>query len=250
MGNDTLVMTATFRPAAGTPSLVVTEERERALHYLCALVAWGRTARVRRIVFGENSNTTFEFGPVRRHLEAAGKEVEFLVFDGNKEVARFGKGYGEGEILEHVVRHSRLLTAAPAFYKVTGRLFVANFDAVSDATPSLEAFQRKVKQPKDGPPRPCKVVTTFFKCSLALFESRLVRAYQQVDDRRNVFIEHVYYTQLHDLALPDFGVRPALVGQQASTGRIYGTYDDDIVRTARSLIDRSASADVTVQKLS
>lgn len=237
MGNDTLVMTATFRPAVDTPGLVVCDEQERTLQYLCALVSWAQPAHVRRIVFGENSSTRFDFSRVVRYLEVAGKEVEILVFDGNKEVTRFGKGYGEGEILEHVYRHSRLLHAAPAFYKVTGRLFVSNFDALSETTTSLDAFQRKVKQPKGGPPRPCKVVTTFFKCSLALFERKLVRAYTQVDDRAGVFIEHVYYNQLRDIDLPNFVVKPALVGQQASTGRTYGSYDDETVRLARSFMN-------------
>lgn len=242
MGDDTLVMTATVRPAADTPGLVVAGERERLLQYLCALVSWARPARVRRIVFGENSNTAFDFSPVVRHLEAAGKDVEVVVFDGNRDVARFGKGYGEGEILAHLHRHSRLLRAAPSFYKVTGRLFVANFDAVSAATPALDAFQRKVKQPKEGPPRPRKVVTTFFKCSLALFERRLADAYTEVDDRAGVFIEHVYDQRLRDVDLPDFGARPALVGQQASTGRVYAEYDEDVVQTAKRLLEAGAAA--------
>lgn len=236
MANETLVMTATFRPAVDTPGLVVCDERERTLQYLCALVSWTRPAHVRRIVFGENSNTAFDFSPVVQYVEAAGKEIEVLVFDGNKEVTRYGKGYGEGEILEHVYRHSRLLRATPAFYKITGRLFVSNFDAVCAATPGLDAFQRKVKQLPGKPPRPCKVVTTFFKCSLALFESRLAHAYTQVDDREGVFLEHVYYDRLRDLDLAGFGVRPAFVGQQASTGRIYGAYDDDVIRTAHAFV--------------
>ncbi len=242
MGDDTLVMTATVRPAADTPGLLVIDERERLLHYLCALVSWARPARVRRIVFGENSTTTFDFSGVVRHLEAAGKEVEILVFDGNRGVTRFGKGYGEGEILAHLHRHSRLLRAAPAFYKITGRLFVSNFDAVSEATTTLDAFQRKMKPPKDGPPRPPKVMTMFFKCSLALFERRLADAYTEVDDRAGVFIEHVYYNRLRDVDLPGFGARPALVGQQASTGRLYAAYDEDVVQTARRLLDAGAAA--------
>lgn len=247
MSDETLVMTATFRPAADTLGLVVRDERERTLQYLCALVSWARPAHVRRIVVCENSNTVFDFSRVTQYLRAAGKEVEMHVLDGNKDVTRFGKGYGEGEILEHVYRHSRLLHASPAFYKITGRLFVSNFDAVSAATPSLDAFQRKVKQPKDGPARPRKVVTTFFKCSRALFESRLVRAYTQVDDSQGVYIEHVYYNQLQDLDLPDFDIKPVLVGQQASTGRIYRAYDDETVTIARSLMAEAAG--VRTQRL-
>lgn len=236
MSDETLVMTATFRPAPDVHALVVGDERERTLQYLCALISWARPSHVRRIVFGENSNTAFDFSRVAGYLEAAGKEVEILVFDGNRDVTRFGKGHGEGEILEYVFRHSWLLRAAPAFYKVSGRLFVSNFDAVSDATPTLDAFERKAKPPRDGRVRPGKVVTTFFKCSVMLFERRLVRAYTQVNDPQGVFIEHVYFNALRDVDAPGFAVRPSLVGQQASTGRIYAPYDEEIIRTARLLM--------------
>jgi hypothetical protein len=230
---ETLVMTATFKPA-DTPGLIVRDERERVLHYLCALVSWARTAHVARIVFGENGNTRFDFSKVVEHVEAAGKAIEVIVFDGNKDSERYGKGFGEGEILEYLYTHSRLLHQHAGFYKVTGRLFVANFDAVSEATTSADAFQRK--QPKDSRPRPSKVITTFFKCSLALFTDRLLDAYREVDDRAGIFIEHAYFNRLQHLELANFGVKPELVGQQASTGRVYAAYDQEIIELARSFM--------------
>ena len=227
---DTVVLTATFR-APLTPTLVVRDEHTRIQQYMCALVSWAGAQRVRRIIFGENSNTRFDFSRIVRRLEAAGKEVEFLVFDGNKESPQFGKGFGEGEILEHVFAHSRLLRMTDSFYKVTGRLFVQNFDQVSDATESRHAFRRKYGKPGN----PSKVDTTFFKCGLELFESRLLDAYRQVDDAKRMFIEHMYFNRLSETDAGDFSLRPALVGQQASTGKVYGDYDDDVVRTAASL---------------
>src|SRR5512132_2871081 len=90
---DTLVMTATFR-APLTPYLVLRDERARIQQYLCALVSWARPARVGRIVFAENSNPDFDFSRVRAYLETAGKAFELLVFDGNKQGPRLGKGHG------------------------------------------------------------------------------------------------------------------------------------------------------------
>jgi hypothetical protein len=198
---------------------------------MCALVSWARTRRVRRIILGENSNTRFDFSRVVEYLEAAGKEVELLIFDGNKESSRFGKGFGEGEILERVYRHSRLLRDTDTFYKVTGRLFVRNFDAVSDSTESRHAFRRKYGKPGN----PSKVDTTFFKCGLDLFESRLLHAYHQVDDAKRMFIEHMYFNQLSETDAGEFSLRPELVGQQASTGKVYGQYDEEVVRTAEAM---------------
>jgi len=227
---DTLVLTATFR-APSTPTLVVRDEDTRIQQYMCALVSWARTRRVRRIILGENSNTRFDFSRIVKYLEAAGKEVELLVFDGNKESPRFGKGFGEGEILERVYTRSRLLHQTDAFYKVTGRLFVRNFDAVSDATKSRHAFRRKFGKPG----HPSKVDTTFFKCGLDLFESRLLHAYHQVDDAKRMFIEHTYFNQLSESEAGGFSLTPDLVGQQASTGKVYGQYDDEVVRTAAAM---------------
>jgi hypothetical protein len=225
-------VTGTFR-APETPYLVVRDEQERVFQYLCSLVAWARPARVGRIIFAENSQTTFDFAPVLRYLRAAGKEVELLVFDGNAEAARLGKGYGEGRILEHVYRRSALLRAAPSFYKITGRLFVKNFDKVSEATTAADAFQRKQW---DDPARPPKVMTRFFKCSREVFEARLLDAYRQVSDEPGAHVEHVYFKRLSGLDVPDFGARPKIIGQQASTGEVYGPYDDEVTWTARALM--------------
>ena len=227
---DTLVMTATFR-APLTPTLVVRDEHTRIQQYMCALVSWAGTQRVRRIIFGENSNTRFDFSRILRYLEAAGKEVELLIFDGNRESPHYGKGFGEGEILERVYTHSRLLRSADSFYKVTGRLFVRNFDDVSDATKGHHAFRRKYGKPGN----PSKVDTTFFKCGLDLFESRLLDAYHQVDDAKRMFIEHMYFNRLSETDAGEFSLAPELVGQQASTGKLYGQYDDEVVRTATAM---------------
>lgn len=231
-GNETLVMTATFN-AQGTPFTLIRDEQERILHYLCALLSWARTTRVQRIVFGENSRTTFDFSRIVRHLNDAGKEVEVIVFDGNAEASRLGKGFGEGRILEHLFHHSELLHATEAFYKVTGRLFVANFDQISETTSVLDAFRRKRWKDRARPP---KVITTFFKCSRALFETRLLDAYRQADDSRRVQIEHLYFDRLADIDVPDFGIRPRLVGQQASTREVYAPYDEDVIALARTFM--------------
>jgi hypothetical protein len=230
---ETLVMTATFH-APLTPYLVLREERARIQQYMCALVAWSRAPRVRRIVFAENSDTRFDFSRIVRHLEGAGKEVELLVFDGNKESPRFGKGYGEGVILEHVYRHSRLLREAGSFYKCTGRLFVRNFDAVSEATTATHAFRRKHAK---KPGNPSKVDTTFFKCGLDLFAERLIHAYRDVDDEKRVFIEHRYFELLPEDVAGGFPVAPEVVGESASTGKVYAPYDNSVVTAAATLLE-------------
>jgi hypothetical protein len=129
-------------------------------------------------------------------------------------------------------RDSRLLHLGETFYKVTGRLCVGNFDLLSERTSSPHAFTRHIG--KRG--KPSKINTAFFKCSLAFFESTLMRAYTDVNEPNLVYIEHLYFNQLRDVPTADFDVPPVLVGQQASTGKMYAPYAEDVVQTARSLL--------------
>ena len=117
---------------------------------MCALVSWARTRRVQRIILAENSNTQFDFSRIVRHLEAAGKRLNCWSSMATGSHHASGKGFGEGEILEYVYTHSRLLRLTDTFYKVTGGLFVRNFDLASEATASRHAFRRKISIEREG----------------------------------------------------------------------------------------------------
>ena len=131
----------------------------------------------------------------------------------------------------YFVRSSRVLRPLRAFFAVL-RLFVRNFDLVSNATESRHAFRRKYAKPAKNP---SKVDTTFFKCGLDLFESRLMHAYRHVDDTKRIFIEHMYFDLLRETDVGGFSLSPELVGQQASTGKVYAPYDEEVIRTAAAL---------------
>jgi hypothetical protein len=62
-----------------------------------------------------------------------------------------------------------------------------------------------------------------------------LHAYHQVDDAKRMFIEHMYFNQLSETDAGGFSLSPELVGQQASTGKVYGQYDDEVVSTAASM---------------
>ena len=223
-------MPAAFKAIA--PYTLIRQEEERVFQYMCGLVAWAQPQRVSRIVFTENSGTRFDFTRITEYLRAAGKELEVLVFEGTKDAATRGQGFGEGEILEYAFTNSRLMRETDSFYKVTGRIFVKNFDEIDVDTEHANAFHRKARKP----PKPSKANTVFFKCSRMVFESSLLHAYRDIDEPNGVYFEHVYYNQLRNLEAPDFTIGPLLVGQQASTGKIYEPYGPDVIEVARSLM--------------
>jgi hypothetical protein len=52
---------------------------------------------------------------------------------------------------------------------------------------------------------------------------------------KRLFIEHVYFDRLSETDAGGFPRSPELVGQQASTGKVYAPYDEDIIRTAAAM---------------
>ncbi|MBV8887332.1 MAG: hypothetical protein JO235_25510 [Chroococcidiopsidaceae cyanobacterium CP_BM_RX_35] len=146
----------------------------------------------------------------------------------------YGKGWGEGEIIEYAINHSKILNKSTRFYKVTGRLFVENFTQIhATYTKYPNLFRLKEYQEEDNllslssillltkwninrylfsQPHSNFVLrklnklkvayfeklvyTEFFKADVNFFKKNLLKSYKRVNERQNYFLEHVYYDDL------------------------------------------------------
>lgn len=141
-----LVLTGTIDPQGmiGT-KLVDPLERER--DYLSSFHKWVKYSDFMRIIFCENSG--FDLSKFAE-IPTNGKQVNLLSFSGNAFDRKFGKGYGEMEILNYVFDQPGLILSEDRIVKCTGRLFVKNhqifyrhalnatFDVSSDLYRSLD----------------------------------------------------------------------------------------------------------------
>lgn len=62
--NEALLMTATIN-VKNTPDVTIKNQEERLLEYLCSLIAWIKLTHINKIVFCENSNTSYDFSTLR-----------------------------------------------------------------------------------------------------------------------------------------------------------------------------------------
>ncbi|MEA5537193.1 hypothetical protein [Crocosphaera sp. XPORK-15E] len=126
-------MTATIN-VGDTCYVKLRDNKERLFRYLCGLVSWIKFTKISAITFCENSNTDYDFTNIIEFANYHDKQLEVLVFDGNQNTKKYGKGYGEGKILDYAVNHSQFLVNNPEknFYKITGHTFVENFDNISE----------------------------------------------------------------------------------------------------------------------
>jgi hypothetical protein len=229
---EPLLLTAAITPGA-VPFVAVADGQERAIQYFCAVISWLRLSGAKNIVLCENTSTEVDFAVLVDLARSLGKDLEVLKFSGNVEAQRYGKGYGEGKIIEYAVDHSRLLGAATSFYKATGRLFLPGFDAVAASTRDrnqlfIEDFYKLETRLKKYMARgilragsalrnhpslanqfahvrprinhalnlPVWVNTRFFKCDIGFYKQHLKQVYTRADDANGYFLENVFFDAL------------------------------------------------------
>lgn len=250
---DVLLVTSALRPAKAMPFLELRDPRDRLHQTLCGLISWLEATPLRRIVLCDNSGISSELDGFRAWAETRGAEFECLAFSGATDrIATFGKGYGEGEILEHAFAHSRLLADCATFYKITGRLFIQNFGALRalhaadpvvfalSGTPWKNRFKRhllrlgyfrKLWQAQT-------THTVFYKCTPDFFRRHLLTRYREVDEHQGRWLEHAYYvpTMIHGAA--GFREYPTIVGMRGTLAQPYHGqgYSDAVQARARSLM--------------
>lgn len=213
-----LVLTATIHPRA-VPHMVLRNPAERWRQYRAALSFWLTRPGLREYVFCENSGAAVDYQPLLALAKAYGKTLELVLFDDNAAAQRYGKGYGEGDLLARAWAHSALLAGADGFYKVTGRLIVLNFDRIERVARRRPAvFANRFLGQADW------VDTRFFKVSAPLFRERLQDAHRSVTElgppSRRWALGQAYAQALSGLSLPSFFPMPQYRGM-SGYGLVY-----------------------------
>jgi hypothetical protein len=212
-----LLLTATVNPNAfGTPLTTITDPERRWKEYESNLIRIIDEGVFKNIVFCENSGFHSGFAACEQRAAEKGVNIEFLVFNGNQaQIAALGKGYGEGEILKHIMAHSKVLRSDTVFYKLTGRIQIVNLKEI--VRRHMKEDVLFIKADRSLP----RVDTRFFKCSVTFFKQYLEDAFKEVNDTEENFLEMVYYKKLQGLNVKSFDVYPEYIGTSGSTGKGY-----------------------------
>jgi hypothetical protein len=136
-----LLLTATVTPPAGAVQLQRTDPGQRLDDYAQALQFYIPLLERRvfdAIVFTENSES--DIGRLRGAAAAssARDRIEFISFQGLDYPPEFGRAYGELKLVDHAMRHSRLVQAAgpdTMVWKVTGRYIIRNIEKLLRVRP-------------------------------------------------------------------------------------------------------------------
>lgn len=218
------IITGTVSPCPQMSHLVLRDEEERLKQYEDSIESMLCSRAFSGVVFCENSNYgTEKMSYLVKIAEENGVELELLSFQGNEEKACIhGKGYGEGEIMDYVFSHSKLLETESFFIKITGRLTIDNVKAiVSRMKPQRTYFNipnRTIRNIYD---------TRIYGMSIKQFKDYFLDSYDQVMDDRGIFLETVYthILQEYGIKVYNFPRYPRIMGVSGSGGLVY-TYTE------------------------
>lgn len=215
-----LIITGTIVPNKDVYCLNLKNSGERLNQYLNSIQYYINNSKLKNIVFCDNSNSFIQkIDDLKQLAKKKNKNFEYLFFQGNQEaVLKKGKGYGEGEIIQYVLKHSCLVKKSTILVKVTGRLIVKNINFILFFIHKNQNYFDVVKT------KVCD--TRFYIVSKEIYNQFFIKAYKQVNDQKDIWIEHIFKKIIlnNNLSFKLFPIQPNIVGISGSTGKKYKNY--------------------------
>ena len=211
-----LIMTASIK-AAEISQLSLTDTETRRKQYCYALQFYIQCKQFDKIVFCDNSNYFYEFDKEQKLAREKKVQLEILKFDSDYvSVEKYGKGYGEGEILKYVIEHSKLLEAEDFFYKVTGRLVVKNIAALVRKSSETALFNRNLYEYQS-------LDTRFWGMKKKEYIEVLSESHKNVNDERGRYLEMCYKKDIEKASVvyKSFCAFPVIDGYSGTAGIQY-----------------------------
>lgn len=210
-----LLITGCINPDNETPFLKIRDSSTRRKQYMESIRFYIEESHAKKIVFCDNSNQKAD-NNLEQIVKKNNKEFEWLSFCGNIEKAvEKGKGYGEGEIIDYALNHSRLLEESDYFVKVTGRILVKNINILLAAMNKRRTY---FQCNSDN-----NVDTRLYGMPKHSYRDYFRDVYKTVDDTNGYYLEHAFAKVIHDYSvnIQHFVVCPNISGISGSTGEHY-----------------------------
>lgn len=236
-----LVITGCMRPNYQTPNVFLSSYDERRKQYISSIRFYIENTFFLNIVYCDNSGEKKD-NELENIAKKLGKNFEWLSFFGDSEKAvQKGKGFGEGEIMQYVISYSKLFQKKQYFAKVTGRLKVLNINWIFKLCNLEKNYfsNASVVVGKDF------VDTRFFMINKDIYCNYFYDSKGLVDDRDDIYLEHIYARKLMDnnISFSDFPFALNIEGVSGSTGNTYKSkwwkiYLKSLYRIGKLLIRR------------
>lgn len=165
------------------------------------------------IVFCENSGTDISY-LFQNHINSG--RLECLSFYGNQNKEK-GKGYGEAEIIEYTLNHSRLICDNCIITKITGRLIINNICNILSPLKKQDNFVSCLFHSD------LKFADSRLICAATGFYTEFLKNKDQINDNNGVYFEHILSSSVinSNMQYIPFSEAPEIIGESGTTGDTY-----------------------------
>ena len=217
--NIPLIITSAITPEA--PFVAISDVNQRLLLTFNSIKKWRLLYPNLKIILCDGSNYKFDLDNEKSFFEKMG-EIEILSFKNNYEnVKKFGKGYGEGEIIAYALENSIYLKGADNFAKCTSKLWVTNLQNLIDKYNGKLNIYKNYNSTFSIKLRQCD--TRFYIVNKNLYKKYFLNIHENVNDYSGIYLEHCFANaiKINKLGLTNFDNKPLINGYSGSTGSIY-----------------------------
>ena len=224
MSNPTPTLLLTSCVHVSAPFVELSDPTKRAGLTLDSIEHWIRIAGKLDIVICDGSGYDFTKDVAQRFPQT---RIECISFKNDADaVLAFGKGYGEGEIVQYALEHSELLRQADYFAKCTSKLWVKNFPDILRRWNGLFQCQFGLEKPKTiRNAKPSSVDTRFYMINKNYYLEHFIDAYKNVRDQDGYYLEHAFKDVILSNKLRAssilFPIPPLIEGVAGTTGETY-----------------------------
>lgn len=217
-GDVVLLITGCISPNSQIPQLVLKNSDMRRKQYIDSIKYYIRYAKINNIIYCDNSGACPE-QELKELANKYGKSFEWLSFYGDiAKTVRYGKGFGECEIVNYALQNSQLIEQCKYLVKVTGRLIIKNLNIL------LALNRRKIYFcPNKTEDDRLYINTRIYMMPIKSYDLYFQKAMNYVDDINNVYLEHAFGICIKNNNVPfkKFIFMPWVEGVSGSTGREY-----------------------------
>jgi len=195
------------------PYTQLSNAQERLELLISSIIQWNNINGVKRLVICDGSGYDLTEHIVGLNLNNI--EYEILNFTNDiEDVKKFGKGYGEGQIVEYAIKNSKFIKESSHFAKCTGKLWVDNY------IDCLNNYNGNYFFDYHGRFSPISIDTRFYIINKEYFINNIMNLYKCVDDKNFIYLENAYLLFFKRLKIANFISYPVplIRGVSGSTG--------------------------------
>lgn len=218
-----LPLLLTSSVVAHDPGVALSDNQTRKSLTIKSIYEWLRVDPSLAIVICDGSNYDFT---TEINLKFPNAQIECLHFKNTQvDVEKYGRGFGEGEIIRFALEHSKFIQEAQCFAKCTAKLWVDNF---ADCKKQWNGywvckgvFDNTLSSNKS--PVFSYIDTRFYIVSVDFYKTHLLNAHLSINKESGFGLEQSFKQVFLDLKIEHamFRCYPCIEGVGGGTGKSY-----------------------------